>query len=215
MIRVDRGRAPKVLSRNRKAWLEALTRAKTPKERERAQGRYRHEDLKDALVTAFHGKCAYCESFIRHVDYGHIEHFRPKSKYPVKTFDWSNFVLACGVCNGGEHKGDAFPLKAQGGPLINPCAEEPASHFSFEYDPVARLASVHGTTRRGETTEKLLGLNRPDLRAYRSQHLKRLWFIAQHAPHDPEARQLLDEAASPSEPFSAFAAALRAAVPSP
>lgn len=215
MIRVDRGPAPKVLRRNRKAWLEALQRAKTPQERERAQSRYRHEDIKNALDAAFHGKCAYCESFIRHVDYGHIEHYRPKSKYPAKTFDWSNLVLACGVCNGSGHKGDAFPLKADDGPLINPCAEEPARHLSFGYDPVAQLASVHGKTRRGQKTEKLLGLNRTDLRAYQSKQLKKLWVIAQLASHHPEARRLLDEAASASESFSAFAAALRANVPSP
>jgi hypothetical protein len=90
MIRVDRGRAPGVLHRNRKAWQEALTRARTPEEREQALRRYRHDDIKNALVAAFHGKCAYCESYIRHVDHGHIEHFRPKSKYPAKAFDWSN-----------------------------------------------------------------------------------------------------------------------------
>lgn len=215
MIRVDRGRAPAVLPRSRKKWLEALARAKTPEERERALGRYRHDAIKDALVAAFHGKCAYCESYIRHVDYGHIEHFRPRAKYPKKTFDWSNLVLACGVCNGSEHKGDAFPLQADDGPLINPCTEEPAQHLSFDYDPVARLASVHGRTQRGRTTEKLLGLNRSDLRTYRSKRLKQLWFIAQRAVRDPEARSLLDEAASPSEAYSAFAAALRAQLPPP
>ncbi|MFP2906050.1 retron system putative HNH endonuclease [Pyxidicoccus sp. 3LFB2] len=175
-------------------------------------GRYRHDDIKSALVAAFHGKCAYCESKLRHVDYGHIEHFRPKSRYRARTFDWSNLVLACGVCNGSEHKGDAFPLKASGGPLINPCSEEPSHHLSFDYDPTTRLASVHGTTRRGLTTEKLLGLNRPDLRDYRSKQLTKLWFIAQQAAVDPRARQLLDEATTASEPFSAFASALRAAM---
>ncbi|WP_224370718.1 retron system putative HNH endonuclease [Hyalangium versicolor] len=131
-----------MIPRNRKRWLEALARATTPEERERALSRYRHDDIKAALKTAFHGKCAYCESFILHIDYPHIEHFRPKSKYPNKAFDWSNLLLACGVCNGSEHKGDEFPLKADKGPLVNPCAEEPATHLSFDFDPVTRLASV-------------------------------------------------------------------------
>ncbi|MBZ4422626.1 hypothetical protein [Myxococcus sp. RHSTA-1-4] len=46
---------------------------------------------------------------------------------------------------------------------------------------MAQLASVHGKTQRGEKTEQLLGLNRTDLRAYRSKQLKKLWFIAQRA----------------------------------
>ena len=212
MIPVNRGRAPNVLIRNRKKWLEKLVGATTPKERKRALSRYQHDDVKNALVAAFHGKCAYCESQIRHIDYGHIEHFRPKSKYPKKTFSWSNLLLACGVCNGAEYKGEKFPNKADGGPLVNPCTEDPAMHFSFDYDPDAQLANVHGKTKRGLLTETLLGLNRKDLRSYRSQQIKKLWFIAQRAPRDPEARRLLDEAASASQSYSAFAAMLRDSV---
>ncbi len=212
MIRVKRGRAPDVLTRNRARWLRELQRAKTPQERQSALDRYRHKDVKKALVTLFHGKCAYCESFILHVDYGHIEHYRPKAKYPKQTFTWSNLVLACGVCNGSEYKGDHFPLKAEGGPLINPCAEDPARHLSFEYDPVAMLASVRGKTTRGDTTEKYLGLNRQDLRTHRSSIIKKLWYVAQRAATDTKARQMLDEAAESSQYYSAFARLLRNAL---
>lgn len=214
MIRVKRGRAPGVLTRNRAQWLSDLQRAHTPEDRERILERYRHKEVKDALVALFHGKCAYCESYLRHVDYGHIEHYRPRVKYPKLAFTWSNLVLACGVCNGSEHKGDVFPLKARGGPLLNPCAEDPARHLSFEYDPVAKLASVRGKTTRGDTTERCLGLNRQDLRTYRSTQVKRLWFIAQRAASDPEARQLLDDAAASTHEYSAFARLLRNALSS-
>lgn len=214
MIRVKRGRSPGVLTRNRARWLSDLQQATTQEERDRVLERYRHKEVKDALVALFHGKCAYCESFIRHVDYGHIEHYRPKAKYPKLAFTWSNLVLACGVCNGSEYKGDAFPLKAKGGPLINPCAEEPSLHLSFEYDPVAKLSSVRGKTTRGDTTEKCLGLNRQDLRTHRSTRIKHLWFIAQKAATDSEARQLLDEAAASSHEYSAFARLLRNALSS-
>lgn len=125
---------------------------------------------------------------------------------------WSKLLLACWVCNGSEYKGNRFPLKAEGGPFVNPCAEEPKQHVSFEYDPVTRLASVRAKTQRGQTTEKFLGLNRKDLRAYRSTRLTYLWFIAQRAATDLEARQLLDEAAATSQPYSAFAAMLRETV---
>ncbi|HEY0094974.1 MAG TPA: hypothetical protein VGB96_11635 [Archangium sp.] len=116
------------------------------------------------------------------------------------------------MCNGSEHKGDNFPLKAEGGPLINPCAEDPARHLSFEYDPVAKLASVRGKTTRGDTTEKCLGLNRQDLRTHRSSLIKKLWFIAECAATDPKARQLLDEAAASSQEYSAFVNLLRDAL---
>jgi hypothetical protein len=48
---------------------------------ENIQNKYRHDQVKDALVTMFYGKCAYCESKITVVTYGAIEHFRPESTY--------------------------------------------------------------------------------------------------------------------------------------
>lgn len=212
MIRVDRGREPAVLARNEARWRQALLRARTPRGRERIQRRYQHRTIKQALVAAFHGKCAYCESFIRHAEYGHIEHFRPRSKYPDLIFSWVNLLLACGVCNGREYKGEEFPLEAEGGLLIDPCSEEPAEHLVFEYDEGARLASVRGRTERGQLTVELLGLNRKDLRTYRSKQVTRLWVIALQARHDPEARRLLEEAALSSGEYSAFAAALKASL---
>jgi hypothetical protein len=139
------------------------------------------------------------------VDYGHIEHYRPKSRYPRQTFRWRNLLLACGVCNGAEYKGNRFPTKQQGGPLVNPCEDDPAQHFRFVYDVKAKLASVYGTTRRGRTSVKVLGLNRPDLRAYRSRQVQQLIALARLAEGDPEARALVEEARQATEQFAAFA----------
>ena len=33
-----------------------------------------------APIDETHGKCAYCESKIKHIDYGDIEHILPKNK---------------------------------------------------------------------------------------------------------------------------------------
>ena len=96
--------------------------------------KYRHVEVKGTLVEMFQGGCAFCESKITHVDYGHIEHTRPKSRHPELTFEWSNLLLACGICNGPQHKGDRFPGAAEDGPLINPCEEEPSDHLDFQFD---------------------------------------------------------------------------------
>jgi uncharacterized protein (TIGR02646 family) len=162
-------------------------------------------------VKSFHGKCAYCESKITHVDYGHIEHFRPKAGskgYPELTFEWTNLLLACGVCNGAEYKSDRFPEANEGGPIINPCEEDPSSHLSFVFDPVTKLASVYGKTRRGETTEALFGLNRAELRDYRSRRVRHLLALVQYASTDPAAAELLSEAKQSCAEYAAFARAL-------
>ncbi len=83
-----------------------------------AQNKYRHVEVKDALVEMFCGKCAYCESKITAATYGAIEHFFPKSSHIDLTFEWQNLLLSCDRCNDPSHKGTKFPLDDQGNPLL-------------------------------------------------------------------------------------------------
>jgi uncharacterized protein (TIGR02646 family) len=211
MIQMRRTAAPAILARKAASWLQALQRVTSPVDRQRAMNKYRHTKIREALVRLFHGKCAYCESHITHVDYGHIEHYRPKSGpqgHPNLCFAWENLLLACGICNGGEFKADHFPEQADGGPIIHPCEDDPSLHFNFQFDISLGLASVYGTTTRGRTTEGLLGLNRPDLRHYRSQQIKKLAVLKQFAESNDEAKRLFDEAIRPDSEYSAFAQTL-------
>lgn len=210
MIRVERAPEPDVITQNQVAWTQMLLNAATKKDKTRAETKYRHREIKNALVLMFHGKCAYCESKISHIDYGHIEHFRPKStpKFQSLTFEWNNLLLSCAVCNSAEHKGVRFPEAAEGGPLVNPCEDFPEAHFEFLFDPRARLATVIGTTARGKTTAKLLGLNRQDLRAYRSQQVMRLCVLSRYAENDSAAKLLLEEACRNDAEYAAFARTL-------
>jgi uncharacterized protein (TIGR02646 family) len=158
----------------------------------------------------FHGKCAYCESSILHIDYGDIEHFRPKglATYRRLIFDWDNLLLSCGPCNGSEFKGSKFPDRAEGGPIINPCQEDPSDHLEFFYDAVARVATVTYKTKRGEVTKDLLGLNRPRLREQRSKVVTKLYVLAMLATNSPQAQALLEEAKASHSEYAAFARAL-------
>jgi uncharacterized protein (TIGR02646 family) len=167
--------------------------------------------VKNCLVNLFHGKCAYCESKITHVDYGHIEHYRPQSGpsgRPDLTFEWSNLLLACGICNGSAHKGAWFPEADEGGPIVNPCEDDPGDHVDFTYDRVLHLASVYGKTERGRVTEALLGLNRKDLRVHRSGFVKTLEVLLSLAPSHPKARELIEESMRDDAEYAAFARSL-------
>jgi uncharacterized protein (TIGR02646 family) len=211
MIRVIRKTRPKILKTKANGWQKILLAATTRKEKKAASNKYNHESVKKTLILMFHGKCAYCESKITHIDYGHIEHYRPKSGpvgRPDLTFAWSNLLLACGVCNGPEHKGSRFPGPTDSGPIINPCKDDPNIHLSFQYDPVTKLASVYGVTARGSTTEKLLGLNRLEWRDHRSKYIIRLVVLATMAATNSEAADLIREAKESCSPYAAFARAL-------
>src|SRR4051794_19317694 len=101
MIKLKKGKQPQVLADNAADWtkivVDKLVAGVKPTKTEK--GRYNHPEVKTALVAETQGKCAYCESKIRHVSYGDIEHVVPKSDDPNKWFDWLNLTLACDVCN--------------------------------------------------------------------------------------------------------------------
>lgn len=163
----------------------------------------------------FYGKCAYCESKIEHIDYPHIEHYRPKSQFPEYCFDWENLLLACTICNGKEFKGANFPLTSTGEPVLNPCEDEPNNFLQFEIEEeevseCGYIAIVKPNNERGEITEKTLGLNRLPLLRERTQHLSPyfLYIARKAAEGDTEALHLLQRASNPDFKYSAFAIAL-------
>lgn len=49
-----------------------------------------------ALMCVGSIRCAYCEDSLA----DEIEHIKPKSFFPERTFDWQNYLFACGPCNG-------------------------------------------------------------------------------------------------------------------
>jgi len=216
MIHVLRAPKPPILVAKEAQWKSKIRGASTDKNRQEAQDRYKHDQIKNSLVAMFHGKCAYCESQITHIDYGHIEHFKPKSlpKYFLLAVDWDNLLLACGRCNGSENKGVKFPNSKQGGPLVNPAEDDPSQHFKFDFDKTTRLANVLGISKRGETTWRIFGLNRPELVQRRSDFVKKLWVIATRYQVDAEAKAIIDAAVMDDAEYAAFARELKRLVDS-
>lgn len=212
MIKVNRSAQPKSLVTNASKWKSELLAAISggvKKDIKNAFSKYGQKDVKAALELMFNDKCAYCESEISSVTYGHIEHFRPKSKYPSRTFTWKNLLLACARCNDAEHKGQLFPLAAQGGPLVNPCTEDPDSFIKFTYDAKTRMARAEGKNGRGVKTVEIFGLNtRKHLVRRRSTMIRNLAFIRTKVATDPEAMNLIIEAKKTTSEFSAWAKSL-------
>ena len=148
MIHVDRTPKPNILAKNESTWLlnyksklisynNYPTKA-TKSEMEKAANKYRHPEVKKEIKKMFSEKCAYCESHISHVDYGDIEHFRPKSRFPDYCFEWNNLLLACGICNDVKYKGVKFPEANEDGPFVNPVDEDPNDFFRFEFNMCRR-----------------------------------------------------------------------------
>ncbi len=180
MIKVNRPASPKYLARYAQKWTDELLAAiqqhtqSGEKPSDSLWNKYNKAYVRNTLKEMFHDKCAYCESKITHVTYPHIEHYRPKKKYPQYTFEWQNLLLACSICNGSAHKGDKFPLKdgnVDKPLLLNPCDDDPGQHLEFEQARVVFLSE------RGQKTRNLLGLNRDELFDRRRELLHYLDYI--------------------------------------
>jgi len=138
---------------------------------------------KTALARMTHQKCSYCESPIDAERSALVEHFRPKSLFPSLAYDWDNYFLGCGGCNGA--KSDKWP--AGGGSYVRPDEGDPAALFVFYEDGSVEAAAAGGDAE--------LCLEDFDL--------KRRWLCEQRAQEIAEAlaelRDLLNEPGLPIE----------------
>lgn len=167
MIKLQKVQEPSVLRKNSANWTKAILDkvacGEKPTAHEKRQ--YAHPDIKNALVNETNGKCAYCESKIRHVAHGDIEHIVPKSIVPNRWFEWGNLTLACEVCNLkksnflGDH--DTF---------VDPYTVNPEDFFDF----LGATIFPKPGNDAAAITEKLLELNRAELLERRAERLKGL-----------------------------------------
>lgn len=173
MIKIERSDIPKILKEKSSNWLSDYLTAlanyqnnktlENKKKKDSTEKKYNNEEVKDALKSMFHNKCAYCESKITHIDYGEIEHFKPKSICPELCFEWNNLLLSCSICNGKSNKGDKFPLEDENGPLINPVKENPDDFFKFEFDELTQMFILLPKNERAKKMLEIIKLNRDDL----------------------------------------------------
>ncbi|MFB7147755.1 HNH endonuclease [Agrobacterium deltaense] len=87
---------PAVLRDNWEDWTQQYN---ADKESNTKRYRYRHDDIKSALVEETASKCIYCESKIGHNTPGDVEHKTPSSVNADLHFSWDNLTLACTECN--------------------------------------------------------------------------------------------------------------------
>ncbi len=162
MIKLTKGPEPKVLRDNHESWTQTLLQhISSGIVTDADKTKYRHPEIKDALLMETHEKCAYCESKFRHVTYGDIEHIVPKSVSPEKTFEWVNLTVACDVCN--TNKGTSEDI-------IDPYTDEPSEHLRFLGAIVMPVPGDH----LGIMTQKTLDLNRMELVERRMERIQYL-----------------------------------------
>lgn len=202
MIRLNKGPAPAILVQNAAAWTEAYLQYTQNGEAvpPLVAFRYRHPEIKTALLVETHEKCAYCESKNRHVSPGEIDHIAPRSKRPDLAFRWDNLTYACDECN--HAKRDYY---SQPEPIINPYLDEPAEHVRFVGPLICQLPG----NLVGRRSVQILRLNRASLFERRRERLEELLPLLDQWSQLPEGadkeliRQQIIEQAQEGKEYSA------------
>jgi len=194
---------------------------------------YGAPDVRNALLLARHGKCAFCEAKIAHIAAGDVEHFRPKGGvwrrgaltlpgYYWLAYDWDNLLLACQLCN-QRHKRNRFPLAAgsrrarshradltrEVPRYIHPGQEDPAGRVGFR----EHLAFAVSDDPRGRATIRGLGLNRAALLEARERALNVLRTLRDlvanqpRTPYHQAAERILHNATRDDAEYAAMARA--------
>lgn len=161
----------------------------------------------------FYGKCVYCEENIFRNQHGDVEHFRPKGAvddirfsrikigrgktlrnhpgYFWLTYDWTNLISSCQLCNqistkhsegnkigkwnrfpvDGKHATKPSEVAKEEPLLINPAsgqsADDPAKHLQVDETGV-----MIASTLRGQACIDVFGLNFRDLPSARKEVYK-------------------------------------------
>jgi uncharacterized protein (TIGR02646 family) len=170
MIKLDRGSEPEYLTNNKTRWLRELTDAIAkyggfskipPGERDNLIRHYKDKLIKSPLIESSHEKCAFCESIPGETNYPEIDHFKPKTRYPLNVFDWDNLVPTCRQCNGHKSAHDTVQE-----PIIDPYKDDPER--AFEYDGFEIKARTGAMNSIAQKTIDVCGLNDQRLRKQRS-----------------------------------------------
>jgi uncharacterized protein (TIGR02646 family) len=236
MIRVAKpGQAPRILRERGRRTTEASQQAFEDGQRAFTfdSTLYGAKSVKNALVKAQHGKCAFCESQVRHIAHGDVEHYRPKGGVRQNGSDpleqpgyfwlahvWANLLFACQLCN-QSFKKNMFPLvdpsrrahshledlTAEEPMLIHPVDDEPGVLIGFREE----MAFAIDGHPRARTTIEVLGLNREELAEMRLDYLKPFRLLLQALPLLPadsedvrEIRILFEQAVLPRAQYSSM-----------
>lgn len=160
MHNIKRTKEPESLNNNKVRWtndlLEEIDRVGSfTNVSDSIKRKYRQDDVIDSLQKMNGGEssyCYYCEIKIGKEGYGHVEHFKPKSKFPRLFCEWDNLLWTCKRCN--TKKGQKWD---DNNPIINPCDDNMDVTEQFIYF----THQLIGKTEIGKNTVRELHLNNP------------------------------------------------------
>lgn len=131
-------------------------------------------EFRSPLSSRSAGTCWYCERQCEPASEAGgkaatVDHFKPRSRFPELTYEWTNWVFSCRRCN-EDNKQDKWPPLGYVDPSASDEQERPEQYFDYdvltgEIVPHPALDGV--AIQKAELTIDDLGLNKLDVQFYR------------------------------------------------
>jgi hypothetical protein len=122
-----------------------------------------YRDWKADLAEEAQHQCVYCaihEKALGGFWNFHVEHFRPKSKFPKLTNDYRNLFYACAICN--TFKSNDWPREPDDA-LSTACYPDPSIVDYNEIFAIDERGSISGMNVAARYVIEKAYLNRPQL----------------------------------------------------
>jgi len=131
----------------------------------RAPTKGTYSQWKPQLAHEGGSRCVYCcipESKFGGIRNFHVEHYKPKSIFPLLTNEYRNLFYACGICN--IFKSDDWPAEHQPGSYTRAAYPDPSLVSYSDFLDVDELSgTVVSQTFTGKYLIERLHLNRPQM----------------------------------------------------
>ena len=125
-------------------------------------GTYR--DWKPQLAEEGHNQCVYCaihENSMGGIRNFHVEHYRPKSKFPELINNYSNLFYACPVCN--TYKSNDWPNEPVDDNSIASYPNPSEIDYCELFTNDTKQGIVEGNNIAAKYMQEKIFLNRPQL----------------------------------------------------
>lgn len=110
MRKIVRSETPEILKENSKKWGEEFAKKKelNPNYKfnwKTYEKKSVDKHIKPDLIKMTNNHCSFCDSYPLGVSSRKtIEHFKPKSEYPLLAYEWENLFLCCDTCQSAKRE---------------------------------------------------------------------------------------------------------------
>lgn len=112
MERIIRTEAPDWLNENWREWGKQWKKRRIENKQASFHWHRRGDELRDKLCEMTQEHCSFCDAYSLPGDIEPtIEHFKPKSKFPLEAYKWQNLFISCRYCQGKNDRFDERLLK--------------------------------------------------------------------------------------------------------